>query len=279
MTGVPGEEIASSPQREALVASLADLDAELEAGNLSAEDHARLSAAYRARLDELEEGGGKEEPLPSKEAPSSRSPSIEARSPSPRSGQARRRKRVLLLVGSGCLAVAGLLLAFELVFNSSSTRLPGESASGAIKLSSPDQLRQSLKQAQVLEEEGNYRAALEVYQAVLAKYPDQPEALAYSGWILRLAGLATRSKGAVRLESSALGDEEKAVAAAPGYADARYFLGAIELEDLHDPSSAVEQFGAFLADSPSPGFLAAARPVVEEAYREAGMAVPSALGG
>ncbi len=259
-----------------LVASLADLDAELAAGELSPEDHAVLREVYQSRLEAMTDASVP--PRGPSHLPAKRTSGFPTNGrPGPERSRPRaRRSKWLLRSGIASLLAGAGILAFFLVAGDSSTRLPGESASGSISLSTRAELRQALVQAKTLEVGGDYAGALKLYGQILHKYPGQPEALAYSGWIEALAGEADH--GNAKVEDTARADEEAAAAVAPSYPDARYFLGAVLFQDFNDPNGAVIQFRAFLGLKPSAAFLRAASPTIARAFAAAGQPVPAGLG-
>jgi tetratricopeptide (TPR) repeat protein len=114
---------------------------------------------------------------------------------------------------------------------------------------------------------GDQAMALRLYQAVLTVEPNQAEALAYGGWLLRLSGDVRHDR---TLIEAAVADERAAEAADPAYPDPHFFLGLILLDDLHDPVSAIPQLTAYLGSSPSPAVRKAVEPVLARARQEAG---------
>lgn len=262
-----------SSKRAELTAAIADLDLEFEEGEIAEPDYRSLRESYIGRIAQLcslEDSPG--------EATTAESAAIlqPAKDAKRSHGRRPRSYRWYLPAGIALVLCAGGILIFLFVSGSTSTRLPGESASGSLKLSSSQDLTRALQQAKALELEGNFSQALILYDQILAKYPHQPEALAYSGWILHLAG---DSSGNSKLISQAATREQEVVAIAPGYPDARYFLGAILYSDSHDASAAVTQFTAFLGDKPSAAFLKDASSVIAQAYRDAGDPVPPQVVG
>jgi hypothetical protein len=85
--------------------------------------------------------------------------------------------------------------------------------------------------------------ALEIYDDVLDDEPSDPEALAYRGWLTRLAGDPAGAQLFV----------EDAVLSDPDYPDARVFAAAIALE-LDDPATAAGHLAA-LDETGAPPFI------------------------
>jgi tetratricopeptide (TPR) repeat protein len=309
----PGPEAASDPEehllepvevlraeRDRLLAMIAELDFEHQAGVLadldweSLRDSATRRAAAAIRATEAREAGrvdaeaeavvGVEGSLDRLVAPAP----AEHRSDGPgrreadrtapavpaarRAGVRRRRRRRNGIIAIGSLAVLGS--AFVLLSVLSSTRLPGQTISGSVELSPGQQLIQRLDQARELVAEHKPLEAIQLYQQILATSPDQPEALADEGWLIRVAGVSSHDSALVA-RGRVL--EESAVAADPSYANARAYLGIMELEDVGDPAAAVSEFRAFLADHPSSGLLASVRGVARQAFSADHQPVPAAL--
>ena len=114
-------------------------------------------------------------------------------------------------------------------------------------------------------------SALKAYDAVLTIDPENPEAVTYGGWLLRI--VAQSASGAARDELLGRAKDrlDNAVAIAPGYPDARAFRGILRLRDLDDPVGANEDFTALAALDPPP-FV---KQLVGSASEEAKAAVAS----
>ena len=180
-----------------------------------------------------------------------------------------RRRRGFVVVAILCFVVA----AGALVVARATHRLPGQTSSGSVTLTDDQRLAQQLTQARVLAGQGRDLDAIKLYDKVLAVAPRQPEALAYRGWLLRLAGAAGHDQTLLARGRASVG---AAVAQDPGYPDARAFLGYILIQDAHDPVGASEQFRAFLADHPQAQMVALTRDVVAQAFAAVGQPVPPA---
>jgi len=137
----------------------------------------------------------------------------------------------------------------------------GQTVSGSVPLSPA----QELSAAQQAMAGGNDLTALELFQAVLRVEPNQPEALAYSGWLLREAG---DEQSNPKLVTQGILAEQAAVQADPQYPDARYFLGVMLLDEAHDPAGAVTEFQAYLALHPPARDAKAVEPVLARARAE-----------
>ena len=196
-------------EREFLLRSLDDLDAERDAGDLDGDDHAGLFDDYTRRLAEVQR-------------------SIEQRRKAfaevdnkLSSGQ-----RVVTVV----LIVAVAVLAGFLLARASGFRSPTDSLSGDIRQSSVG----LLAEADTLTREGRWEEAIEVYDEALLVSPSNVEALSYRGWIT--ARLGDNEAG--------LADLGEAVAVDPEYPDARVFT-AILLDDEGRFAEAADQLEIF----------------------------------
>jgi hypothetical protein len=244
--------------------SLADLDAELAAGDLSQEDHDLLHRRDQAKLDELRQRlleSPAPEPALVRAPPAAKTRSISLRG---------RRARWLAALGAAALA-AGIVL---LVIQIASPRLPGESDSGTVQENSAQSIEQSLAQANTLVGENQPIEALHVLRGVLASDPHQPTALAETGEIEWQLGYSQHQAvlmkdGAAAVDQSLLAD--------PNLAIGHLFLGIIRLEQDHLPAQAVGAFAKFLAESPPAPLLAQAAPTISQAYHQAGQPVPAAV--
>ena len=93
--------------------------------------------------------------------------------------------------------------------------------------------------------------------------PNQPVALAYRGWLVRLAGL----------KDEGLAYVDRAVAADPSYPDAHFFRGMMLWEDRNDPAAAVAEFRLFLSNDPPRRMVSLVQDALKRASQEAGIPV------
>lgn len=159
-------------------------------------------------------------------------------------------------------AVAGAVLvvavgAGAVVARTAGERMPGESATGTVDLGPAELLIQARSRLAA----GEAVEALKLYDRVLEQDPEHPEALAYRGWLIRLAGQSGAGLDLV----------ESAIAADPEYPDAHLFKGVILLEDLNQPTAAAAELRRFLALAPDSPFAGQAR----ENLAKAEAAVPA----
>lgn len=207
-------------ERDFLLRSLDDLDAEFAAGDLEANDHTGLGDDYTRRLAEVARAIDEERAA--------------FRDIDTKLGTG---QRVITLVGVVLLAVlAGVLLA-----RASGFRSPADSLTGAIRQSSSG----LLSEADTLTREGRWPEAIDVYDQVLDVAPGNVEALTYRGWLT--ARLGDPETG--------LFDISEAVAVDPEYPDARVF-SAILLDDEQRFSEAAAQIAVLDSIDPPDEMLA-----------------------
>lgn len=106
---------------------------------------------------------------------------------------------------------------------------------------------------------GQFSNALTHYREVLDRQPRHPEALARVGWMVFLSG---EPEVAARFE-------ERALAEAPDYAEAKWYLANVRLDGLADPEGAIPLLEELLeVEDLPPDVLEAVRQRLEEAQRE-----------
>lgn len=168
--------------------------------------------------------------------------------------------RPVLVVGALLALAVG---AGALVARSAGQRLPGGAASGAIAATGPSAgIADDLARARDFIGAGKTLDAIKLYDAVIKRDPTQPEALAYRGWLLRLAGRAAGNTGLIDRGMESI---ERAVAADPTYPDAHFFRAFVLYQDRNDPAAAVPELRTFLASNPPREMV----PVVEDLLQRA----------
>ena len=250
-------------ERAFLQRSLEDADHELEAGDLSAEDHAVLVARDTARLAEVETQLAAFEPDDAVGAPADESaPSTSARRPL--SGWRRAG------IAASCLLIAlGIGI---LVVHFVQARQPGQASSGSITLSQAQLIEQQLQQALVANNHGQTKQALIIYDKVLAEDPSNPVALSDAGWLQWNVGTSARVSSLQRVGRAEI---ERVVRIAPTYAQGHLYDGLILENQDHNHAAAATQFDEFLAAGPPPAELQQVAALVAPAYQGAGRPVPS----
>jgi tetratricopeptide (TPR) repeat protein len=236
--GLRGE-LELDPEREFLLRSLDDLEVERAAGDIDEKDYLELRDAYTARAAEVMRA-------------------IELSPTAVDEGEDRpvRRRRMQRAVAAATLVVLVAVGAGALVASMAGERTPGQQVSGSIAGTQAEllaQARNSLSNGKALD-------AVKAYDAVLRSDPQNAEALAYRGWVLKLAGLPDKG-----LESI-----DRAIAADPSYPDAHFFRGMILKQDKLDPAGAVKELRLFLASNPTGDLVPMVQQVLDQALRESG---------
>jgi tetratricopeptide (TPR) repeat protein len=178
-------------ERDFLLASLADLEREHDAGDIDDTDYAALKDDYTVRAARV---------LRALEAERTRV------APSP----ARSWPRTAVVGG---LVAAFAVLAGLLVAQSAGRRDPGDTVTGDVRQTVTEQLNEAGRRSG----EGDFDRALALYDEVLAEDPDNLEALTYKGWVLTLSGRA--GDGLRFLLQAATAD--------PSYPDVHAFLAIV----------------------------------------------------
>lgn len=200
-------------ERDFLLRSLRDLDAEHDAGDIDDDDYLALRDDYTARAAHvLRQMDGKHQV---------RSVGRGARSHRP--------PWVRVVAVAGVVAIlagtAGLVVA-----RSSGERTANEAASGSVPQGTTDRIAQ----AQTLASQGKVLDAVKVYDAVLKDDPENPVALAQRGWLI--------SRVDPSLVDSGLSSIDRAIALEPSYAEAHFFRGVILFRAKNEPAAAADEF-------------------------------------
>ena len=234
------DELASlDDERAALLRSLSDLEAEYAAGDLDDADYhalkddyvGRTASVIRRRAD-IEAGITERVETAKSKVPRWRAPVAVAAT-------------VVAAIGAG-LAVARF--AGERVGTQGLTGTVN--AAGANRRAEVDRL---ITEAQD-KLSADPLASLKSYDAVLAIDPQNPEAIAYGGWLLRIVAQSADGPSRDELITRARARLDRAIAVAPAYPDARAFRGVLLLRDLDDPTAANKDFEALDALNP-PAFV------------------------
>lgn len=164
-----GDELeALSEQRDFLLRSLADLEAEHEAGDVDDDDYESLREDYTRRAARVIRA------IERHRVPV-------ARERKRRPAEVRRRWQVgVVLAGVVIFAlVAGVLVA-----QVAGRRDANDTVTGEIRPSTAGQLAEAFDQFR----RGDYEGAVATYDEILAENPDNAEALTYKGWALAQSG-------------------------------------------------------------------------------------------
>ena len=272
-------------ERHFLRQSIEDLEEQRAAGEVDEEDFAVLDSRYGRRLAEVEaatadlaardqaahrQAGTADDPEVSLGRLDGVPPASRARRLRRRLGS-RRARFGIGIAAAACFVAAATLLAASLA----GVRLPGESATGSVTLSSAQQERETLDRAAVLGSEGQVAEAVQLYNQVLQRDPNQPDALAYGGWLVRLAGLSSKNRIVLARGDASVA---RAVKVAPGYPDGHALLGVILYEDFGRPGAASVQFRAALSAGASKNLLMSVAAIAAEAFAAAEEPLPPRYG-
>jgi tetratricopeptide (TPR) repeat protein len=237
----PDELAALEDQRDFLLRSLEDLEREHAAGDVDEVDYASLKDDYTARAAAVIK-------------------TIDERRAAHAATRPQRRWGVTVAVGAVVVLIG--ISAGWLVAASSGQREPGDTITGGIRESTIDELAKAADytaQATDAQQRGDsdaavsaYQSALGSYSAVLDQQPDNAEALTYRGWLLHVLALQASEKVAAELEAEALDSINRAVVAAPTFADARIFR-AIILERAGQYTDAAADLAAIDPAAVPPG--------------------------
>ena len=246
-------------EREFLLQSIRDLDAEYAAGDLDEADYRSLRDDYTARaaavLRRLEGPVDTTTAIPAVHSGANMTSSDQPRRKAAGRGRAVAAAAVLALVSAG----AGYAVA-----TSSGERLATDEASGDIVEGSTDRITK----AQLLVSEGRILEAVRVYDDLLREDPENPVALAQRGWLLVQVGEPS-------LIDSGLASIDRAIALEPDFADAYFFRGMTLLRAKDEPAMAIEAFEQGLATNPPPEVRAGLQQGIELARESAADASPT----
>jgi cytochrome c-type biogenesis protein CcmH len=260
MTGVSREQLES--ERDFLLQSLDDLEAERAAGGIDDESYAALHDDYTARaaatIRALRDG-------------------VDTRPTRPERSW---RRRGLVIAGIiGFAVLAGVTLAYAL-----GARLPGQTASGnspsgggatptaaasrkrleAAVAKNPNDVASRLLLARFLEADGELARALEEYDAVLAVDPQSAQAEAQSGRLLYVTAGKAPAADAAALVQKARERLDRALEIDPGYADARFFRAILLANEDGDFAGAQGDLQRYLVASPNGTFAGQARQLLAD---------------
>lgn len=236
-------------QKRQALGALRELAFEHEAGHVSDEDYAELSARYESEaarvLTELDRFG----------APPDRTPAP----PRPATGAAWRHP-LALAAGAVALVVFGVALGGGIARYSAPDPTAGLPMTGSRPLASlepptpdtppssspsrtvtPEMMRGMLQAARASLFEGRYGEAIAAYQAVLKRDPKNVDALTHLALVAALAGHA----------DEALTTFDRALAIDPDYAPALLYKGQVLYEAKRDREGAIRSWERFLKVVPA----------------------------
>nr|MBA2326130.1 tetratricopeptide repeat protein [Actinomycetota bacterium] len=128
----------------------------------------------------------------------------------------------------------------------------------------PDNIAARLALARFLEADGDLAGALRQYDEVTARDPENADALAQGGRILYLTASGTSPEQATELVGAARERLDRAVAADPEYADARFFRAVLLAQELLDRDVAIGDAQRYLVLAPNGPFAEQARALLAD---------------
>jgi len=204
-------------ERDFLLRSLRDLEAEHDAGDLDEHDYTELKDGYTSRAGAV-----------LRAIEQRRAGLADAAASRKKAGSTGRKVGVVALV-VGFAILAGVLMAAA-----AGRRGAGDSATGDIRQT----CREGILQAQGLLQSAPVEA-LKAYDEVLEQCPGNAEALTYKGWLFHLTALQSEpGPEADGLRALALQNLLDATVADPGFTDAWIFLGSV-YKNLGRPDDAL----------------------------------------
>jgi tetratricopeptide (TPR) repeat protein len=256
-------------ERDFLLRSLEDLDEEHSAGEVGEDDYERLKNTYTVRAAEVLRALGVEN---ADKPPDSRAPGTAGPLEPAKVTTGTRNKRGLLIGGILCI-LAGIGVA--VLASDTGSKLPGNTITGSVNLAPQQQADRELEQAAVYEQAGNDAQALQLFDDVLSKFPNNVTALASAGWIEFEAGVTGRDTKSLEQGET---DESKAVRLDPTRGTPHAYLGTMYFVE-GQTEEAVIQYAQFLATNPSAADMSPFVPDMKKAYLDNKSPLPKALSG
>jgi tetratricopeptide (TPR) repeat protein len=249
-------------EKLAALRALRELALDHEAGHLAADDYADLRARAEARAAAILRQLDARETAPSPLTPPPAGPRRPARTGGTRIPWTRQ-PAVLGLAAVGILVfgvVLGVLVTRFLTPEPAPMAGPpdtrpggapplagagpgGPTSSGSPRPIPPEVLAGMLQAAHASLDAGRYQEAIAAYKAVLARHPDNVEAMTHLGVILAQAGHA----------DGALEAFDRALAIDPGYAHAWWDKAGVLFDQKQDYAGAITAWERFLALAPAEG--------------------------
>lgn len=201
-------------EREFLLNSLRDLEREYSAGDVDHDDYVTLRDGYVARAAALtREIEGTANVVDGEE-----------------SGLGR---KLAKMFGVVAIVIAIAVASGWWVASQSGQRLPGQSSSGGIEMSSS--VRLSLARSLNFSDPAR---AIQLYTDVLKIEPDNVEALTYRSWLLTLSASGASEDVKNAAYATAIDDLLRAVELDPTYPDSQCFIGIVYFRILEDADKA-----------------------------------------
>jgi hypothetical protein len=200
-------------ERDFLLGSLRDLEAEHEVGDVDDADYEALKDDYTARAAAAIRAVDGQQKRATKTEPSTSWT-----------------RRILVMAAVAVFAVgAGVLVA-----QWSGDRGAGDTITGGIRGNTRDELLEARQDGA----QQKYLEAVKVYDQVLAQDPANTEALAYKGWMLRLVSIQASGQQKTQLQAEAKASLEQALRTEAKDPTSLVFM-AVLLGDLGQPQPAL----------------------------------------
>ena len=142
-------------------------------------------------------------------------------------------RRIGIVAACLLIATGAVILVVHFV----QARQPGQSSSGGVTLSQAQTIAQQLHQALTLNNQGQTKAALELYNKVLTEDPSNPAALAYAGYLQWDIGAAAHVSALVKIGRAEI---ETSVRDSPTYYEGHLFYGLVLENQDHNHAAAVQ---------------------------------------
>jgi tetratricopeptide (TPR) repeat protein len=221
-------------EREFLLRSLDDLEAELVAGNIDPDTYRELHDDYTARasavIQTLEDGVERSAPEATRSA--------------------------MRWVTGGAIVVVSVLAAF-LLARTAGERQPGQTITGNSPTNTPaatldpNTYEGHMAAARAALQTTEYPKAFDEYTKAIELDDSQAEPLTYRGWISVLGARAAGDDATrTTLLDRATADFERAIATNPDYADTYFFKGFMLYQVENKPDEAIPALQKFLALTP-----------------------------
>ena len=233
-------------QRDFLLRSLDDLEADRAAGAIDDAEYRALKDDYTARAAAvLRALDAEDQPVP--DGPE--------RAATPRKVN----RAAVVIVAVVLLAVGAGIMASR----SSDERGAGEVATGGTRGEDGGEATSSLEEVRRLEEDGDLLGAVKELDEILREDPTDVEALSYRGWIRVNLAAQVDGEDAALLGTRGEADIDRAIRLDPGYPFAHFYKGFV-LRSKGDTEGAAREWELFL-DMGAPEQM---RPVVRELIEE-----------
>ncbi len=224
--------------------SIADAEQEHGAGELTSEELEGILAKDLTRLLALEQERAAllansepvehvEPPLPRKRAPWKRN--------------------------VGIVLIATALALFVVSF--AGVRLPGQQATGTVSQSDARALHDQLIEAETAAGAGDAGRALQLFNGILAKHPQNAEALAESGWLTYQAGLIGQQPSAMTAGTQLI---TRSITIDPGAPAGHLYAALIGAREGRPKAAIVAELISFAHGSPASWLVKLAQPILDQ---------------